>query len=186
MLRLRVAARPEPLTHPHPEYVFDGTIAWTYRIICELASAMRQRGIKPEMELYHGGQYWVFNELLREGLVKPPYLFQFVMGYQTSTFPTPSNLCDLVRELPEQSIFFTCGIGQFQLPMTTMSIILGGHVRVGLEDNVYLRRGQKLTGNGAAVERVVRIARELNREIATPAETRAMLGLSTVPTAAPA
>ena len=73
------------------------------------------------------------------------------------------------------------GIGPYQLPMTTMGILLGGHVRVGMEDNVYYRRGQLLKSNAEAVERVVRIARDMNREIATPAQARAMLGLSATP-----
>jgi 3-keto-5-aminohexanoate cleavage enzyme len=119
----------------------------------------------------------VSRDIIDRGLVEKPYLFQFVMGYQTSAFPTPASLVHLVEHLPADSIFFTCGIGPYQLPMTTMSMIMGGHVRVGLEDNVYYSRGRKLRGNGEAVERVIRIARELNREIATPDQARAFLGL---------
>jgi 3-keto-5-aminohexanoate cleavage enzyme len=177
MSRFRLPARPAPLPHPHDELIFDDCLPFTYGIIEQLATVMKERGIKPEMETYHSGQFWVGNAVIDAGLVEPPYLFQFVMGYQTSAFPTPANLVRLVDELPQQSVFFVCGIGPFQLPMTTMSILMGGHVRVGLEDNLYYRRGQKLRGNGEAVERVVRIARELNREIATPAQAREMLGL---------
>ena len=85
-------------------------------------------------------------------------------------------------QLPAQSIVEVAGLGQHQLPMTTMAMILGAQmVRVGMEDNVYYKRGQLLKSNAEAVERVVRIARELNREIATPAQAREMLGLSMTP-----
>lgn len=177
MSRFRLPARVVPLPHPHDELIYDDCLPFTYGIIEKLAAVMKERGIKPEMEMYHSGQFWVSNAVIDAGLVDPPYLFQFVMGYQTSAFPTASNLVRLVDELPRNSIFFVCGIGPFQLPMTTMATLMGGHVRVGLEDNVYYARGRKLRGNGEAVERAVRIARELNREIATPAQAREMLGL---------
>jgi 3-keto-5-aminohexanoate cleavage enzyme len=181
MSRFRVNERPGTLSSPHPELEMDVCMPFTYGIIEGLAGAMLERDVKPELELYHSGQFWVSRELIRRGLIEPPYVHQFVMGYQTSAFPTPHNVCRLVDELPEGSIFFVCGIGVFQLPMTTLSMLMGGHVRVGLEDNVYYRRGQKLAGNGEAVERAVRIAGELNRDVATPAQARAMLGLNAEP-----
>lgn len=177
MSRFRLPARSAPLPHPHDELIYDDCLPFTYGIIEKLAQVMRERGVKPEMEMYHSGQFWVSKALLDAGLIEPPFLFQFVMGYQTSAFPTPANLVHLVGELPRNSVFFVCGIGPFQLPMTTMSILMGGHVRVGLEDNLYYRRGEKLQGNGEAVERVVRVASELNREVATPGEARQILGL---------
>jgi 3-keto-5-aminohexanoate cleavage enzyme len=177
MSRFRLPARPEPLPHPHDELIYDECLPFTYGIIRKLAEVMKEQGVKPEMEMYHSGQYWVTRDIIDAGLVEPPYLFQFVMGYQTSAYPTPANLVHLIAELPEQSTFFTCGIGPAQLPMTTMSILMGGHVRVGLEDNIYYSRGRKLKGNGEAVERVIRIAKELNREIATPAQARQLLNL---------
>lgn len=181
MARFKVGDRSESFDHPHPALENDVCIPFTYGIIEDLASGMQQRGIKPELELYHPGQYWVSRDLIARKLIEPPYVHQFVMGYQTSMFPTPENVCRLVDELPPNSIFFVCGIGHFQLPLTTLSMLLGGHVRVGLEDNVYYRRGQKLRGNGEVVERAVRIARELNREIATPAQARTIMGLSNEP-----
>jgi 3-keto-5-aminohexanoate cleavage enzyme len=78
-------------------------------------------------------------------------------------------------------LFTVAGVGKFQWPMVTMGIILGGNVRVGLEDNLYERRGRKLAGNGEAVEKVVRLAAEFGRQIATPAQARQMLGLSATP-----
>jgi 3-keto-5-aminohexanoate cleavage enzyme len=180
MSRFRIAERPPPLEHPHAAVEYDACIPFTYGTIEGLAGEMQARGIKPEMEVYNPGHYWVSRELVERGLITPPYTFQYVMGYQTSIFPTPDNLCALVRELPEHSHYFVLGVGIFQVLMTTMATVMGGHVRVGLEDNLYLRRGEKLRGNGEAVERAVRIAREVNRKIATPQQARHMLGLSPV------
>ena len=183
MSRFRLKERAEAFGHPRADVDADICVPFTYGVIESLAGGMLERGIKPELEVYHSGEYWVSRELISRRLIQPPYVHQFVMGYQTSMFPTPANVCRLVDELPEGSMFMVCGIGPFQLPMTTLSILMGGHARVGLEDNVYYRRGQKLRGNGEAVERTVRIARELNREVATPAEARIMLGLAPEPRA---
>jgi len=181
VLKVPMKERAEPLPHPRPAMVYDRCIPNSYADITLYATTMKEKGIKPEMELYHPGMYWVVNDLLAQGLLDPPYDIQFVMGFQTSSFPTPANLLSLVNELPEQSIFFTIGVGPFQLPMTVMSVLLGGHVRVGMEDNLYYARGQKLKSNAELVARIVRIAKEMNREVATPAQAREMLGISATP-----
>lgn len=181
MSRFVVKPRPGENGHGHDGFVYDDCIPFTYGIIGRLAALMLELDVKPELEIYHPGEYWVTQYLIEEGVLRPPYFHQFVMGYQTSSYPTPENVCALVRELPAGSVFSVCGIGQFQLPMTTMSILLGGHVRVGLEDNIYYSRGRKLAGNGEAVERAVRIAQDHNRAIATAAEAREILGLSPTP-----
>jgi 3-keto-5-aminohexanoate cleavage enzyme len=181
MSRFRLPARSAPLPHPHEELVYDECIPFTYGIIRALATQMRELGIRPEMEIYHPGQLWAVRDVIEAGLLEPPFMCQFVMGYQTSSFATLDHLMLLVRELPEGAVFSVAGVGHHQLPMTTMSILLGGHLRVGLEDNLYYSRGRKFTGNGEAVERTVRIAHELNREVATPAQAREILGLSATP-----
>lgn len=145
------------------------------------AQRMKDKGIKPEMEIYQPGMFWVAEDLMRQNLIAPPYLFQFVMGYQASLYPTPANLLSLINELPDSSLFEVLGVGPFQIPMTVMAILLGGHLRVGMEDNVYLKRGKLLESNAEAMERIVRIARDMNRDIATPAQARTMLGLSSKP-----
>ena len=183
MSRFVIGKRDAPLEHPHEAMTFDQCAPYTYGMLEDLAGAMKTHGVKPEMETYHPGQYWVGRVLREAGLLEPPYVHQFVMGYQTSSFPTIPNLCALVSELPKDALFFTSGIGPFQLPMTTASIIMGGHARVGLEDNVYYSRGRKLRGNGEAVDRAVRIANEMNRPVASPQEARKMLGLSGSPRA---
>lgn len=182
MSRFTLSARLSPLPYPRESEEKDICIPFTYGFIEKLAAKMKALNIKPEIELYHSGHYWVSRSLSEQKILEPPPYFQFVMGYQTSAFPTPRNLLNLVDELPSDSVFSVIGIGKFQWPMVTMGLVLGGNVRVGLEDNLYLKRGQKLEGNGEAVEKVVRIAKELNRDIATPAEARAILGISAVPT----
>ena len=181
MARFTMPPRPEPLPHPHDGFEFDDCSGPTYGFLEKLAGEMKQRGIKPEMEMYDTGQYWVAQDLIDRGLVEPPYWFQYVMGYQTSVYPTPWNIVSLVRELPELSLFSVIGLGKYQWALTTFSIILGGNVRVGLEDNLYLSRGRKLRGNGEAVEKITRIAAELNRPVASCAEARRLLGLPAQP-----
>jgi 3-keto-5-aminohexanoate cleavage enzyme len=134
------------------------------------------------MEVYHPGQLWSVFDVIEQELVDPPYFIQFVMGYQTAPWATPRNLVNATENLPPQTVLEISGLGQFQLPMTTMAIIMGAQmVRVGMEDNVYYKRGQLLKDNLEAVARVARIANELNREIATPAQAREILGLSATP-----
>jgi 3-keto-5-aminohexanoate cleavage enzyme len=181
MSRYRLAARRPPVAHPRDAMVVDECMSFTYGIIEELAGVMREKGVKPEMEIYQPGQYWVSRSLIEQGMIEPPFIHQFVMGAQTSIFPTPANLLAMIGELPGRSHFSVIGLGKYQWPMVTMGIIMGGNVRVGLEDNLYLNRGQKLQGNGEAVEKVVRIARELGRTIATPSQAREMCGLSATP-----
>lgn len=181
MERFELAARKPPLEHPREAVVVDMCMAFTYGFIDRIAGVMLAKGIKPEMEVYQPGQYWVTRGLISQGLVRPPYAHQFVMGVQTSIFPTPENVLAMMRELPADSMFTVAATGKFQWPLITLSVMMGGNVRVGLEDNLYLVRGRKLQGNGEAVEKAVRIARELGREIATPAQAREMLGLSPTP-----
>jgi 3-keto-5-aminohexanoate cleavage enzyme len=185
MSRFTMKARRAPLPHPREEMEVDVCIPFTYGIVEQFAAQMKQRGIKPEMETYHSGGAWVMRDLIERKLVEPPYLIQTVMGAQTASYPTPEHVLQLLRELPDQTVWLCSGIGPFQLPLTTLSLLMGGHARVGLEDNLYYSRGRKFVDNAEAVRRVVRIAGELNRKIATPAETRVLLGLPTKSKAIP-
>lgn len=181
MERFELAERKPPLPHPREAVTVDMCMPFTYGFIDRLAGAMLEKGIKPELEIYQPGQYWVSRGLASRGLIKPPYSHQFVMGVQTAMYPTPWNVLGLLQELPGDSVFTVAAIGKFQWPLIAMGIILGGNVRVGLEDNLYESRGRKLAGNGEAVEKAVRLAREFGRQVATPAQARAMLGLSATP-----
>jgi 3-keto-5-aminohexanoate cleavage enzyme len=145
------------------------------------AKAMLERGIVPEMEVYHPGQWWFVYNLIEKKLVIPPYDIQLCMGLSSGAHPTPKQLLNMVETAPMPSILHVLGVGPFQTPMVTMGILLGLNVRTGMEDNVYYRRGELCKNNAQLVEKVVRIARELGREIATPKQARQMLGLSEKP-----
>lgn len=181
MSRFTMKARPAAMSNPRAEMEIDTCIPFTYGIIERFAAEMKKRGIKPEMETYHTGGAWVIRDLIEHRLVEPPYLIQTVMGAQTASYPTPENVLQLLKELPEETVWLCSAIGPFQLPLTTLALLMGGHARVGLEDNLYHSRGRKFVDNAEAVKRVVRIAGELNRKIATPAETRRLLGLTATP-----
>ena len=185
MSKFNIKERKAPLPHPHPPVEYDECLPFSYKLVTRFATEMKNRGIKPELETYHPGGAWVIRDLIQQELIEKPYWIQTVMGYQTSSFPTVQNVMALLSEFPENSLWLCSGISVFQLPLTTLATLLGGHVRVGMEDNIYYRRGEKLQSNAQVVERTVRIAGELNREIATPAQARQMLGLSETPSQYP-
>jgi 3-keto-5-aminohexanoate cleavage enzyme len=140
---------------------------------------MREKGVKPEMEVYSSVMIQDVNLLIQKGVLEKPYWINYVVGVpgQGSMLPTWQNLTHCVSLLPPDSNFTVCGIGTAQLPMTTMAMIMGGHVRVGMEDNIYYAKGELVKSNSQLVERTVRLARELQREIATPKEAREIIGL---------
>ncbi len=182
VFKMTLKERKAPLPSPRETFPIEGCTPIDYAEVELFAGRMKEKGIKPEMELYQPGHYWTAWDVIDLGLVEPPYLFQFVMGYMTSFYATPANLLSFINELPANSVYEVAGLGPYQLPMTVMSILLGGHVRVGMEDNIYLKRGQLFKSNAEAVERIVRIARDMNRQIATPAQAREIMGLSAKPT----
>ena len=182
MSKFKLAARKPPLPFPRDEIVYDECLPFSYKVVNQFAAAMKKHGVKPELETYHSGGPWVMRDLIAGGMIEKPYWIQTVMGYQTSSFPTFENVVHLLREMPEDTLWLTSGIGPHQLPMTTFAMLLGGHVRVGLEDNVYYKRGERAKSNGQLVERMARLANEFNRGVATPAQSRQMLGLNAVPT----
>lgn len=144
------------------------------------AQAMLTRKIKPEMEVYNPGMFGEVENLIRKNLLARPYYINCVMGVDgMGGFPgTPKNLLTMLDLLPEGAIFNVTGIGRYQMAMNVMSIIMGGHVRVGLEDNVYYRKGELARGNAPFVERIVRLAREIGREVASPDEARMILKIN--------
>lgn len=172
--------RPEPLLHARGPIEYDMCSPATYGELNQYAGLIKERGMKPELEIYDPGQYWVLNDLIWNGNIEPPYMVQFVLGAQTASYPTPANLMSLINELPKGALYSVIGTGPYQIPMNVLGILLGGHVRVGLEDNIYYRKGEKATGNAQLVARIRRIAEEMNREVAMPAQAREMLGLPQV------
>jgi len=187
-----LSARRQPLrTDPPPEMAsLDMGPLNRYRrvtsentldTIDELLSEMRERGIKPELEVFNSGHLTEVHELLsRAELDDPPYA-TLIFGSGTLTRPTPRNFLAEIEDLPAGAEFNTLGFGPHQLPFAAMGILFGGHVRVGLEDNVYYRRGELAESNAQLVERVVGLAETLGRPVADPAEARELLGLSASP-----
>jgi len=143
----------------------------------EYAQRLRAAGVKPELEVFNPGHYPEMEHLVDEGLLEPPYWCTLILGMQTGTPAHPRNLVNLVDNLPEPAEWQALAVGRHQLPLTTMAITMGGHVRVGMEDNIYYRKGELAESNAQFVERTARIAEELNRPIADTDETRTMLGL---------
>lgn len=159
--------------------IWPPTFTWNETEV--FAKKMIEKNIKPEMEVYHQGQFQLVYNLIEKGLISEPYLIQFVMGAPSAVLPTPSNLLSMAANAPKGSILSVIGVGPHQLPLTTIGIAMGLNVRVGLEDNIFYKKGVLAEGNAQLVARAVRIAKELNREIATPSQTREMLGISKVP-----
>ena len=178
MSRFRLKERAAPLRHPRPPFEYDDCWPVSYKLVTWFATEMKRRQIKPELETYHPGGAWVIRDLMQHGLIDPPYWIQTVMGYQTSSYPTVQHVLDMLRDFPEETVWLCSGIGPFQLPMTTLALLLGGHVRVGLEDNVYYRRGELARSNAQLVERTARLARELGRDVATAEQARQILGMA--------
>jgi 3-keto-5-aminohexanoate cleavage enzyme len=143
------------------------------------AAKMKAMKIKPEMECYSQSMYRDVHNLIKKDLIEPPYYINFVLGmmHQGAIEATPDTLVSMYQFLPQNAYFNTTATGAAQLPLTTMGMIMGGCARVGLEDNIYYRKGELVKSNAQLVERTVRIARELNLEPATPDEAREILGV---------
>jgi 3-keto-5-aminohexanoate cleavage enzyme len=141
------------------------------------AQAMARHGVKPELELFDAGMMATAQRLLKKGLLAAPAHFDFVLGVPGAMPGTPEALMYLRSQLPPGSSWTVAGIGAAQLTLGAMAIALGGHVRVGFEDNIHFRRGELATSNAQLVERIAAIGRLMDRPPATPAEARALLGL---------
>lgn len=149
----------------------------TRAMVDSLHEEMVERGIKPELEVFNDGhRNEVYGLLDRRSLAEPVYA-TLIFGPGTLTRPTPANFVNAIGDLPDGVLFNTLGFGRHQLPFAAMGILFGGHVRVGLEDNVYYRRGELAESNAQLVRRVVRLADELERAVATPSQAREILGL---------
>ena len=158
----------------------EGSIGLNTRSQIEsYAKAMLDKSIKPEMEVYSHSMIVDVNNLIEKNLVKEPYYIDFVLGMtnQGALPGEPKHLLSLIEYLPEGAIFNVSGVGPAQLPLTTLAMLLGGHSRVGLEDNIYYTKGILAKSNAQLIERTARIARELGREPASPGEARQILQL---------
>ena len=145
------------------------------------AIRMKERGVKPELEIFDVGMMVTCLRMREEGYLSDPLHFQFVLGTPWGIPGTPKSLVHLLDYIPKRSTWSVIGIGKAHLPICMMGLILDGHIRVGMEDNIYYRRGEIAKTNAQFVERIVRIAKEYGREVATPKEARKILGLKKKP-----
>jgi len=143
----------------------------------KFARRMKELGVKPEIEVFERGMINNALNLVKKGLVDMPLHFDFVMGVPGAITGELRDLLYLVESIPAGSTWTVAGIGRYELPLAVAAITLGGHVRVGFEDNIYYSKGVLAESNAQLVARIVRIAKELGREVATPDEAREILGL---------
>jgi 3-keto-5-aminohexanoate cleavage enzyme len=138
---------------------------------------MIERGIKPECEVFDKSMIEMALRLSKKGFINNPIHFDFVMGVNGGIGGDLRDFIFLRGSIPADSTYTVAGIGRYEFPLAMAAIIDGGHVRVGFEDNVYISKGVLAKSNGELVEKVVRMAKEMGREIANPTETRKILGL---------
>lgn len=138
---------------------------------------MIERGIKPELEVFDKSMIDMALRLHKKGFIQSPMHFDFVMGVNGGISGELRDFTFLRGSIPADATYTVAGVGRYEFPLAVLAIIDGGHVRVGFEDNVYISKGVPAKSNGELVEKVVRLAKEFGREIATPADARRILGL---------
>ncbi|MFC2036321.1 3-keto-5-aminohexanoate cleavage protein [Chloroflexota bacterium] len=159
---------------------------WTRSFNEKITKVMVKRGIKPEFEVYGVGGIVELNYLIESIQLSKPYSVDFVLDVhrtmQNTTPFTPQNLIHLVYQLPQDSMFMTMGVAATETPAVIQSILLGGHARVGFEDNYHYSKGRLAQSNAELVARISRIGNDIGRKTATPNEARKLLGISTLQT----
>lgn len=154
----------------------DYVLVNTPAILRSMARQVRDLGVRPELEVFDTGHLVLVHELIDEGLIEPPPMIQLCTGIPYGAPDDPSTLLAMVNRLPEGAVFSTFSIGRMQLPFVAMAALVGGNVRVGLEDNLYLSRG-RLASNAELVERAVHILEGMNVHVLGPSEVREKLRL---------
>lgn len=157
--------------------VSDRVFMNTTRMIEALGRAMAEIGVKPELEIYHSGMLNTVETMRERGALLDPVHLQFVLTGGTGASPTVRDLLHMVESRPPGSTWSACGLGRHEFPVATAAMLLGGHARVGFEDNLFVSKGVLAKSNAELVAKAARIARELGREPATVDEAREMLGL---------
>jgi 3-keto-5-aminohexanoate cleavage enzyme len=178
--RLRVLdARPEIASLNTGSMNFGDQMFDNHPALIEaLARRMAADGIRPELEIYDLGMLGTAGRLLADGLVADPPLYNFVLGVPGGIPGSAENLLALLRERPSPGPWSVTGVGRNQLPLTTMACVLGGHMRVGFEDNVSYRKGEPAKSNADLVARARRVAEELGRPVASADEARRIFGVT--------
>jgi len=174
-----VTLRPEMATLTTGTVNFgDDVFANPSQVIERFAREIVAHGVKPEIEVFDVGMIANGLKLVKQGILQLPLHFDFVMGVPGGIPGEPRHLLHLVESLPAGCTWTVAGIGRCELPLAVQAILLGGHVRVGFEDNVYYSKGVLAASNAQLVERIARIAAELGRAVASPDEARRILGLA--------
>jgi 3-keto-5-aminohexanoate cleavage enzyme len=155
----------------------EGVFMNNRQLVETFARRLRERGIVPEIEIFDMGMLDEAMRLRGMGLITDPLQFDFVMGVPGAIGADPAHLVHMVRALPPGSTWSVAGIGRHQLTLGVIALAMGGNVRVGFEDNVYYHKGQLAHSNAELVARIVRIAREMDRPVATPTQAREILQL---------
>ncbi len=149
----------------------------TPRNVRVMARAIADAGVRPEIEVFDSGDVGLALDLIADGVLHPPFLFQIVTGVKYGIASTPQALVYLTSMLPAGCMWAAIGLGRMAFPMLAQAFLLGGHVRVGLEDAVFIEKGALARDNAHLVEKAVRMLADLGGEPASPAEARALLGL---------
>ena len=156
---------------------FDEALyATTPRYLREIAAAYRAGGVRPEIEVFELGHIELARQLISEGLIPQPALFQLCLGIKYGAPATTHSMLAMRDALPGEALWSAFGVGRLQMPMVAQAVLLGGNVRVGLEDNLYLEKGLLAT-NAQLVERAVSIVEHLGARVLSSAEARSRLGL---------
>ncbi|GGA65693.1 3-keto-5-aminohexanoate cleavage protein [Nitratireductor aestuarii] len=162
-------------------YSGSSVVINTPRNLAIMAEIIRDSGVLPELEVFDSGDIQLANHFIQDGRIDMPALFQIVLGVRYGAIATPETLLYMKSLLPAEANWAAFGVGRFNFPMLAQAWLLGGHVRVGLEDNIYLEKGVLAQSNAVLVEKAVRIVRELGGKIATAGEAREILGLKKQP-----
>ena len=177
MIGMTRLERSECYGDPHEEQYVDANLITSYDCIDGTVAALNAKGVKPVLELYQPGQYMVVNGLIKKGLIKPPFATELLFGFRAMNAAHPAKFMDMLRELPRDSVFFSGAKGLYGLPMNVMSIISGGHVRVGIGDTREFTKGIEAESTAQLVARIKDMAEKMGRTTASHAQAREMLGL---------
>ena len=154
----------------------DGMAIFPPSVLRQMAKRMKDLGVKPEMEVFELGHLWFAKQLVNEGLIEGTPMFQVCLGIPWGAPADSTTMKCFVDQMPEGAYWAGFGISRMQMPMVAQAVLLGGNVRVGLEDNIYLERG-KLATNAQLVEKAKRIIELLGAQAVSPKQAREKLGL---------
>ena len=157
--------------------VFGGIVISTEAVLTRMAKLVREAGVKPEIELFDSGDAVLAKRMIADGILDGPGMYSFVMGLNYAMPADTETMAYFRRLLPPGAQWLGFGIGRNQFPMAMQSVLLGGHVRVGMEDNVFIAKGKFAKSNAELVSKARRLIEDLGPSIATPTEARRILGL---------